>query len=172
MKISELCFRDKYLFDLVGNKSGYDIFIKLIREKKIELNIVNSKKETLLMKSCQNDNYELINILLNYGINPLLKDENNNTALHHCCICNSKNALNILLQKLYYKSNQYLKKSLSSANINDDTPLHLAAKFGNLEVVQKILVYSLIDEKKKTLDLNQKENFYLFIMLLLMIKLM
>ena len=159
MKISELCFRDNYLFDLVGNKKGYEIFIKLIREKKIELNIVNSKKETLLMKSCQNDNYELINILLNYGINALLKDENNNTALHHCCICNSKNALNILLQNLYYKSNQYLKKSLSSANINDDTPLHLAAKFGNLEVVQKILVYSLIDEKKKNIRFKSKGEF-------------
>ena len=31
MKISNICFSDKYLFDLVSNKKGFDIFKKLIR---------------------------------------------------------------------------------------------------------------------------------------------
>ena len=159
MKISDLCFKGKYLFDLVTNKKGYEIFIKLIREKKIELNIVNSKNETLLMKACQSNNYELINILINYGISPMLKDENNNTAIHHCCIHNSINALNVLLQKFYYSSLENLMKVLSLGNINDDTPLHLSSKLGHLEIVQKILVYSLIYEKNKNIRFKSKGEF-------------
>ena len=159
MKISDICFSDKYKIDLVSNNKGYDIFIKLIRNNNINLSIINSKNETLLMKACENDNYELINILINYGANPLSKDEINNTALHFCCLHNSINSINILLQKLFYKSKKLLKKNLSFGNINDDTPLHLASKEGNLEIVQKLLIYSLFDEKKNNLRIKAKGEF-------------
>ena len=160
MKICDICFNNQYLFDLATNQTGFEIFKKVIKNKNIDLNIVNSKKETLLMRACKSDNYELINLLINYGINPLLKDLYNNTALHYCCINNSINSINILLQKLYLKSISLLKNNISSININDDTPLHVASKMGNIEIVQKLLVYHLIiDNNNKNIRTKSKGEF-------------
>ena len=66
---------------------------------RINLNILDQNGKSLLIHACQNDNYEIINILIDHGIDPLLKDNNSNTALHYCCINNSINSINILLQK-------------------------------------------------------------------------
>ena len=160
MKMNEICFSDKYLFHLAKNKNGFDIFKKLIKNKNIDLNILDSNGESLLMKACQGDNYELINILINNGINPLLKDNLSNTALHHCCINNSINSMNILLQKLYYKSTSLLKKNLLISNIYDNTPLHLAARNGYLEITEKILVYMLsIENNKNNIRIKSKGEF-------------
>ena len=160
MKISDICFNKQYLFSLVNNKNAYKIFKNLMVERNIEIDIVNSDNENLLMKSCEKDNYELINLLINYGINPLAKNTDNNTALHICCIHNSIKSINILLQKIYYKSKQLLKKCLFFPNINDDTPIHLASRMGNIEIVEKILVYILILENDpKKIRMKSKGEF-------------
>ena len=159
MKMNEICFNNNYLFDLAYNKKGFEIFKKVVNNKNIDINIVNSNNETLLMRACQGDNYELINFLINHNANVLLKDNNSNTALHHCCIHNSINCINILLQKIYYKSKTFLKHCLLFPNINDDTPLHLASKYGNIEIVQKLLVYMLTIDLYKNIRTKSKGEF-------------
>jgi len=160
MKMNEICFNNEYLFDLASNKEGFEIFKKIIRNKNINLNILDLYGKSLLIHACQNNNYEIINILIDHGIDPLLKDNYSNTALHYCCINNSINSINLLLQKLYYKSKSLVKKCLLFPNNNDDTPLHLAAKNGHLEITEKLLVYILsIENNKQKIRIKSKGEF-------------
>ena len=64
------------------------------------------------------------------------------------------------MQKLYYKSKSLTKKCLLFSNDNDDTPLHLAAKNGHLEITQKLLVYILsIENNKQNIRIKSKGEF-------------
>ena len=159
MKISDLFFSKKYLFNLLENKEGLNIFKNAIKSKNIDINMVNSFNQTLLIAACARDNFEFINYLINCGINPLLTDKDKNTALHICCINNSINSINILLQKLFYKSKLLLKSNLLLFNNEDDTPLHIGAKYGHIEIVEKLLAYHFILMDSEKIRIKSKGEY-------------
>jgi serine/threonine-protein phosphatase 6 regulatory ankyrin repeat subunit B len=122
-------------------------------------------RDTPLHITCGNTSESLTNLLLKYGANPAAKDENDRTPLMHAS--KHEHSINIIkrlvkakkqildiddhdsntavhfaaengrtdnLEQLVWEGAEIMVK-----NCKEETPLHLAAKFGHSETVHKIL---------------------------------
>jgi len=134
---------DKYLLSLIKNsqKGFYQIFEKYIKVNSFEnYNMVDDNMNTLLILACRSDNKEVINLLLNVGINPLIKNKNGNACLHICSYCNNYACAGIILSKLeaLNKKNKIVE-ILCAKNKIGDTQLHISSE-NNFENISLLFI--------------------------------
>eukprot|EP00879_Flechtneria_rotunda_P007112 GHRR01007464.1.p1 GENE.GHRR01007464.1~~GHRR01007464.1.p1 ORF type:complete len:436 (+),score=155.51 GHRR01007464.1:95-1402(+) len=91
----------------------------------------NSEGKTPLMMACcqQQGGEAVVAYLLQAGSDPAATDLAGNTALHHAVTAGNRYILSVLL------SDKHCLKCLNKANTRGQTPMHLAAVFGHLEVM-------------------------------------
>ena len=95
-----------------------------------------ANETTALITSCYIENdkkrLDIITLLLNYGGDPSLQDKDGNNLLHHTCKLGLMDVIVVLAEtmdsKLYCAQNKY-----------GDSPLHMCAMNGNIEMLDIIL---------------------------------
>ncbi|MCP5369897.1 MAG: ankyrin repeat domain-containing protein [Rickettsiaceae bacterium] len=78
----------------------------------------------------QEVNQELVDLLLNKGADPTIKNNGGNTPLHLASLCGNKKIVDLLIDK---------EVDLNIQNTDGNTPLHLASLLGYKEVVDLLL---------------------------------
>lgn len=98
----------------------------------IDLNKQNSNGATLLIQAIAYGHVGLAQYLIEHGADTALAlKPNNSTTLHQVCTIGMAEMVDVLLQKN--------KKLINQVDEEGMTPLHIAAYFGNTEVVKKLL---------------------------------
>lgn len=139
--LTELVYRDN---------SFIEIFNKMIR-KLADPHVLDLNNNSLLHHSVLSQNQEFVKLCLLLGIDPTIKGENGNTALHLSTKNKSLNIFNIILS-----SDQI---DLESKNDRGNTILHNAC-----ESYHEYFFYSLIDKCKPDIDsLNKNGESPLFV---------
>lgn len=140
------------------------------KNRKININMINSDGYTPLHIAALNGNIELIELFISNGAIPSMKTiKTGETPLHLACKFNKYNALKLLLSKLIYNKNS---KTINCVDVKDnfgDTILHLATKQNNCKLLELILLHQPniklrnfdgnrpIDIAKQSLSLNLVE---------------
>ena len=102
---------------------------------------LNKKNYDPLMMAIASRNHKCVEELIlaseayNRKINIHLRDKLGNTCLHLCAQSNNVDSLNYLLNKYFSKETSILK----AKNLQDETVLHVACRYGNLEIIKIIL---------------------------------
>ena len=149
---------DKYLLSIVQNtqKGACEILDNYIKINTFQnYSIVDKDMNTLLILSCRANNPELISMLINNGIDPLIKNKFGNTCLHISTYINSFTCAGIILSKL--ESNNEFEKIEQILNIKNhfgNTPLHIAAE-NNLEEITILFISYLI---RNNIKLKMEKN--------------
>lgn len=163
--------------------NGYDINTKIYRQSMLQYVFLNFP-----------DNIDIINLLLEYGINIEEKDDLGFTILHIVCLNNYIKSAKILLDKgANVDTSRFGETPLHTAVLNGDTqlvqlllnyganienshfgekPLHTAILNGDIEIVQILLNYGANIEAKNAngespLHYAALEGFYDIVKLLI-----
>jgi hypothetical protein len=123
--IINTAFDDKSnLLHCVKQNGNYEATIKLLMKLKPNLiNMCNVNKETPLIYHAKH-NPVLLDILINYDFNPLIRDKEGNIFLHYLCLSNFTQILKKILKKC--------PEIIDMPNSLSETPAILACK-NNLE---------------------------------------
>ncbi|XP_077746632.1 ankyrin repeat domain-containing protein 26-like isoform X6 [Canis aureus] len=136
--------------------------VKLLVDRKCQLNLRDVENTTALLKAVQSQDEACVDILLKHGANPDLKDIKGNTALHYAALgdnvtiaqklllkkvnmeIRNKDGLTPLLLAINEKKEKMVAFLVEKANINavdyaKRTALHLACAIGREDMV-KLLV--------------------------------
>ncbi|CAK7321974.1 Ankyrin repeat domain-containing protein 26 [Vulpes lagopus] len=155
--------------------NGHEDMVKLLVDRKCQLNLRDSENTTALLKAVQSQEEACVDILLKHGANPDLKDNKGNTALHYAALgenvtiaqkvllrkgnmeIKNKDGLTPLLVAVNEKKEKIVEFLVEKANINAVDPakrsaLHLACANGHEDMV-KLLV-----DRKCQLNLRDSEN--------------
>ncbi|XP_038514212.1 ankyrin repeat domain-containing protein 26-like isoform X2 [Canis lupus familiaris] len=155
--------------------NGHEDMVKLLVDRKCQLNLRDVENTTALLKAVQSQDEACVDILLKHGANPDLKDIKGNTALHYAALgdnvtiaqklllkkvnmeIRNKDGLTPLLLAINEKKEKMVAFLVEKANINavDYTKrscLHLACANGHEDMV-KLLV-----DRKCQLNLRDVEN--------------
>ncbi|PAA49732.1 hypothetical protein BOX15_Mlig000214g4 [Macrostomum lignano] len=103
----------------------------------------------LLLASCQQDDPGCVQILLEKGANPLCTDGQDRSALYLAAQWHNTKVLKALLDNPVVTENRVIDE----ADVNNNTPLHVACENGYLDVVELLLRY-----KAKYDDKNEDEE--------------
>ena len=87
-----------------------------------------------VFSACSSGNIDLVKGLIDGGVSPLVRDDQQNTLLHVCCA--SDPCRLDLLQYLLFLIKPSNVSQLHVRNVNGSIPLHLACTNGNNDVVQ------------------------------------
>jgi ankyrin repeat protein len=132
-----------------------DVVEKLLQIPAVKFNLANKQNQTPFFEACQSNNVELYRLLwrnqrTDDPINLQHKNQLNYTAFEAACI---KNADKIV--KLFFEEH------LSEADINSPgfMPLHLAARFGSMKVLNLLLKDNRIEHKQwKVVNILMKDS--------------
>lgn len=106
--------------------------------KKEWANTVDEQGFTLLMEAVAleklEDSAKTMRVLLNYGANASVADEDGYTALHWAAACDNEVAVSILVAEAQVNIN-----SRCAARFGTETALHRGARMGNVDAVQALL---------------------------------
>ncbi|XP_050503639.1 ankyrin-1-like [Diabrotica virgifera virgifera] len=125
---------------------GYIEIIKYFLEKGIDIDIINeSSKMTPLQMAAHRGHIEVIDYLLLNNANLHLKDYQNRSSIHHGVLGKRAKIVHSLIKK---------GVDINVEDIHYLTPLHLACREGNLEIVQLLLENGAV--------CNLKERFWTY----------
>lgn len=125
------------------NKSGYWILQENnLSELDISKSIINQQDvtgDTPLHVALKNNNYDTVNMLLNFpNIDINAQNQQGNTPLHLAIMKNNNNAIEILLSK---------KADINVKNNNQDNALYTAIDYSNVKAVEKLVsLYEIKNE--------------------------
>ncbi|CAF0705929.1 unnamed protein product [Brachionus calyciflorus] len=109
---------------------------QLLQIAPIDVNKTNQNRETAVHIAAQNGQLEILKLLNQFKTNLHARDINEENAIHFCSRCNNvENSKPII---------SYLVKngvSLNSQNKNGETPLHIASRYGCIELVRILCEY-------------------------------
>ncbi|WP_164967702.1 ankyrin repeat domain-containing protein [Arcobacter sp. CECT 8985] len=108
----------------------YDIF-KFLTSNKINLNQKNNKGENLFERLYKEDNLELLELFFKNGLDINIKNSLGYRPLHYASYNNDIYLLNILIK--------YSNLKLNAKDINGDTPLIIATRRENINIVKKLI---------------------------------
>ena len=153
LKCSRLySFNDKYLLSLIKNgcKGFFNIFEKYININTFEnYNMVDENMNTLLILACIGNNIEIINLLINVGVDPLIKNKDGNTCLHICVYNKNYECAGIILSKIEsLKDKNKIIQILSSKNNSGETPLHISSDYNQENFVLLFISYFIRNDIK------------------------
>nr|XP_055187923.1 ankyrin repeat domain-containing protein 26-like [Nyctereutes procyonoides] len=155
--------------------NGHVDIVKLLIDRKCQLNLRDGENTTALMKAVQSQEEACVDILLKHGANPDVKDNKGNTALHYAAFgenvtiaqkvllrkgnveIKNKDGLTPLLVAVNEKKEKMVAFLVEEANINavdyaKRSALHLACANGREDMV-KLLV-----DRKCELNLRDGED--------------
>lgn len=99
----------------------------------------NLKKETALHVTCVHDKPEFIRALINLGADPNIPDKNGNTPLHVSVELGFLMCATKIMEKANYTTEKSKELKIDLINDQGMTPLHLAVRKNNLNMVKKLL---------------------------------
>ena len=138
---------DKYLLSLVRNKNKDSIRFLYKYDKRNTFenyDILDEDMNNLLNLACLANNPEAIPILLNIGINPLIKNRDGYNCLHICAYLNNYCCAGIILSKYEdLEKPEKIIEILTTKNKNDETALHIAIEKGNEDISLLFISYLL-----------------------------
>ena len=103
-----------------------------LNSPEVDLTVKDSIGETPLHVAVENNNYQIVQLLLEHGADVNILDDYNDTPLH---LASAKD-LNISIVQLLLEHGADVE---IRENRNGDTPLHLASYNGNYQIVQLLL---------------------------------
>ncbi len=139
-------------FTQIKEDGEYDILLKKILSLKPKINGLDSQGRNILFKIVDYNHYDLLTLLINYGINVNLKDNDGKTILHTLV----ENGLQIKDEKEkddFIKRLVFLLKFRVNVNIQDNegkTVYHKAVLANDFITIEKLLT--------KKANLNLKDN--------------
>lgn len=142
-----------------ASEGGYTKTVKLLLEHKTNPNLPNHKTMSLLHIACVRGKEEIVEVLVNYGVDVNKTDENGLSPLCLAIVIgNSKQVVDVLLQvERIDANNMPLEKDITINNVQykkGDTPLHCAMRVGNNDIVLKLLESVKVDPLRQN---NEKE---------------
>jgi len=105
----------------------------LLLSHKAKVNIADSVGKTPIMYAAGNGHVAAVELLLEQGADLTVSDRDRNTALHHACFHKREDIALLLLDKIDDSI------TINMANIELQTPLHIAARNGLVPVVQDLI---------------------------------
>jgi len=118
--------------------------INHLMKKKEFINYLDKDKNTVLIMSVKYNNFDFAKLLLEKGVNINHKNNKNETAIFYALKDKTKIDRKLISLLLEYDAD------LNISSITKETPLHLVAKYDDLDLVEQILEYQA--------DLNVLEN--------------
>ena len=143
----------KGLFIAVKYSNSVDFIMKIFEKlQKFDVDQKNQKNETLIYRAAKRGNFNIINFLLKKGANVNSLNgidgttPRGETPLYIACLHGRVEAVRCLLQA-FPEINMRTSETLSSA-------LHAACFYGNVEIVDELLLYS-----KEPVNANLRDSF-------------
>lgn len=121
------------------------------------LKLRNDRKETCIHVACSLNKMDILAKLLQYGADVNAIDYKGNTGLHIAIQEGNDKCVSTILNPLFKLTNNETKLDLNIRNFNGCTPLHLAAKKDNLNVV-KMLEQKAIELRTNIFDMVEGKN--------------
>ncbi|KAJ6246202.1 ankyrin repeat [Anaeramoeba flamelloides] len=145
----------------INNSTEYNTLclkiIKILIDKKININQLNIKSQTPLHFFCLNHpNMEIINLLLANGANAQLLDKNNNSILHY--LLKSKQ---VSLKKIKFLFQNY-KLDLNVQNLQKESPISIYCRHQNINL-ETLLFFQKMKADFSILNNNQYSLFQIAI---------
>lgn len=100
-------------------------------ENKANINAKLDNGATPLHLAAGSDSFEVFKYLVENGANPNAVDNNNATVLHWAAVGKNPAMVQYLVETM--------KADIKAVNIHNDTPLHIAAQSGSLEIFRYLL---------------------------------
>ncbi|XP_049535330.1 ankyrin repeat domain-containing protein 27-like [Anopheles darlingi] len=124
-----------HLAAILGNAK----LLTLILSLKPNVNAVDAKNWTALHYAAANGHQTLLLLLLHAGININVDAGDHFTPLHLACLNGHSGCVKALL---YFSEHMRIYVDVNAATELGNTPLHYAAKWGFLDIVETLLEYS------------------------------
>lgn len=124
---------------IAANK-GFNEISKLLIKKMPNKSVRDGDGNTALHLATLNNNTESIELFANSGVSVDAVDDDGNTALHLAVILGNMATIITVLK--------YSEQALGVRNLENLTPLHIAATMGNIEI-SKILIDKMSDKSVK-----------------------
>ena len=107
--------------------------------QQVDVNILNSKHETPLHLACSKNDSPIVQLLVAFGADPLIRDSNNECAY-------DRSAFNVhqLMNKLLYSHGLRLWID-GPVQADKESPLHTAVRLGRVDDIQKIMEEKIVD---------------------------
>ena len=118
-----LPFNMSFLLSAAATEGKTELVRSLISFYKVEPNINDELQRTSLHHSCQNGNFELVSLLLQFGADSTAIDSRKSTPLHLSCATGNSRISLALLEGLDAATQARL---LGSVDVLGNTPLHMA----------------------------------------------
>ncbi|KAK1517804.1 uncharacterized protein CCOS01_12061 [Colletotrichum costaricense] len=122
-----------------------DVVEILLQQKGVMLDVRDDKRRTPLHCAAGNGNLEIIRLLLQHEVESTAKDESHRNALHFAATRGHYEVIDELL-----RHNQAL--DVDARDVNNVTPLHLAAGYGSVKSVELLL------ERKADADVSDNNE--------------
>uniref|UniRef100_K3WLG1 Uncharacterized protein n=1 Tax=Globisporangium ultimum (strain ATCC 200006 / CBS 805.95 / DAOM BR144) TaxID=431595 RepID=K3WLG1_GLOUD len=94
-----------------------------------------------LSLACRHNHIDVMQLLLDHGASWAMADDDGNSLLHVCIASQSQDALLYLLDVATSSGVNSSYSILDYRNHEDETPLHVAVKFGYVDAVRALLRY-------------------------------
>lgn len=117
------------------SKKNYKYIEELLKKSQ---NIINTKTidgDTLLHQMIFYGCYDIIKLLLNLGMFPLLEDDDKQTTIHRCIFLSNIDILKLILS--YCKN---IIEEINKKDLDGNTPLHLAILIENYLIIKELLI--------------------------------
>ncbi len=125
---------EEFLLHWLYANKYMELLYELLQRKDLDVNCKDANGQTLLQEACDKENLSLVEALLNHkNIEVNAINENTmQTAAHIVCMKNNINFVKVLLNA---------NADVNQEDINGLRPLHFACNFGNVDIVQALLLH-------------------------------
>ena len=109
---------------------------KVLDEQVVDVNCLNSKRETPLHLVCSLRHTDIVVLLLAFGADPFIKDSDGDIAYHRC----SWETVD-LMNKMVHHNDLWINDPTMTKG---DTPLHTAVRQGDWDSVQRLIQQNIV----------------------------